>query len=102
MGRVMLWTVELFNQWRFTSSRKCQKVLWKLSLFAGCWKIWHERNNQVFNSKSSCETYILDSIVWIVSSWVSRDKVFKDVFVYDLNRSWEVYFREDSYLKHVL
>lgn len=41
---------------------------------------------------------IVDAIVWIVSSWASRDKVFKDVFMYDLNMSWEAYFRGVTYL----
>lgn len=30
---------ELFHQWRITGSLKCQKVLWNLSLIAGCWKL---------------------------------------------------------------
>lgn len=57
-----------------------------------------ERNNCIFNSKSNEVINIVDAIVWIVSSWASRDKVFKDVFMYDLNMSWEAYFRGITYL----
>lgn len=57
-----------------------------------------ERNNCIFNSKSNEVINIVDAIVWIVSSWASRDKVFKDVFMYDLNMSWEAYFRGVTYL----
>lgn len=74
---------------------------WNLSLFAGCSKIWIERNIRVFNGKSKNVSDVVDVIVWSVSNWVSRDKVFKDVSLHDLHISWEVYFRGGQCVKFV-
>lgn len=71
---------------------KRQKVLWQLSLFVGCWKLWFERNNLVFNNKSMGVSDIVDFVVWTVSNWACRDKVFCDVSRYDIHMSWGVYF----------
>lgn len=68
-------------------------MLWQVSLFTGCWKIWLEKNNKVFNSKRRCFSVseVVDSIIWSMSMWASRDKVFNDVSMFNL--SWEAYFR---------
>lgn len=76
-------------------------MLWNLSLFAGSWKLWIERNNPVFNSKSRDVSNIVDSIVWTVLAWASRDKAFHGVFMYDIYMSWEVYFRGGASLRCV-
>lgn len=60
-------------------------MLWNLSSFVGCWKIWIERNNRVFNGKSKNVSDIVDVIVWFVSNWASKDKVFQDVSLPDLH-----------------
>lgn len=78
MSWVMPCTVsELFHQWRIASSMRQLKVLWNLSLFGGCWKLWLERKNHIFNSKSNGVANIVDSIVWTFSSWVSRDRFLR-------------------------
>lgn len=71
-----------------------QKVLWNISSFVGCWKIWLKCNNRVFNSNSRAVSEVVDSFVWSVSMWASRDKTFHDVSMFDLNLSWEAYFYE--------
>lgn len=64
-----------------------------LSLFAGVWIIWLERNNRVFRYRSFEVVEITDSIVWMVSGWASHDKVFVDVTLHDLYISWEACFQ---------
>lgn len=86
------YTSKLFQHWQICTSMSRYKVPWNLSLFAGCCKIWIERNIRVFNGKSKNVSDVVDVIVWSVSNWVSRDKVFKDVSLHDLHISWEVYF----------
>lgn len=49
----MLNVPELFQQWRLRCSKVSQKILWNLSIFAGFWKIWNERNNRIFRNKST-------------------------------------------------
>lgn len=64
---------------------KRQKELWQLSLFARWWKIWNERNNHVFNGESKDIYDIMESIVWTVSNWASRDKALCGVSMNDIN-----------------
>lgn len=66
-----------------------------------CWQLRIERNKRVFVGKCSDVSVIVDSIIWTVSSWASRDKVFYDVSWYGLTVSWEVYFRGGCSPKHV-
>lgn len=64
-----------------------------------------ERNNRVFNSKRRDVPKVVDSIVWSVSMWAIRDKVFKDVSVFALYLSWEACFRGNCcqmYVHHSL
>lgn len=44
---------------------------------------------------------IMVSIVWTILIWASRDKVFNDVSMFDLNMSQAAYFRGGSRSKPV-
>lgn len=78
-----------------------KKVLWKLSLFACLWKLWLERNSRVFTNTSTRVDNIVDSIVWTVSGWASKEKDFIDMSMFDLNTSWEAYFQRGTKGKSV-
>lgn len=82
--------------WVMLQSMFRPKVLWNQSLFVECWKIWLERNNRIFNSKSRSVSKVVNSIVWSASMWASRDKVFTNVSMLDLNLSWKAYFQGGS------
>lgn len=42
---------------------------------------------------------IVNSIVWIVSNWASREEDFIDVSMFDVNISWEAYFHRGTKMK---
>lgn len=90
---------ELCDQWRFKTSLNCQRMLCALSLFAGLWKIWIERNRGVFETKSSEVFVVVDSIVRAVSDWASRGKQFEDILLHDMYRSWKAVVEGGKTLK---
>lgn len=59
-----------------------------LSLYAGMWKIWLERNSKVFKNKNRTVDEIVQSIVWDVLEWASRKVEFEEVSLEAFNRSW--------------
>ena len=53
MEWVMPKTVEdLFVRWHWRYKFIQGKILWRLVVYAACWKLWLERNNRVFWNKS--------------------------------------------------
>lgn len=92
----MLNVPELFQQWRLRCSKVSQKILWNLSIFAGFWKIWNERNNRIFRNKSTEVEEIADSIVWMVSDWAIRDKAFENISLHESSLSSESCFQGGS------
>lgn len=60
--------------------------------FGVLWKIWLEQNRRMFENKSLDVEKVADSIVWVVSKWACRGKVFVDVPVEGLFRSWKSFF----------
>lgn len=63
---------EFFEQWIFRGKSVRGRILWRLSLYAGLWKLWVERNNRVFQNKCKHPEEIVRSVVWAVSEWAIR------------------------------
>lgn len=61
--------------------------------YATHWKISLEQNNRVFKNKSNLVERIVESIVWLVSEWVSKRKEFDGISLEDINRSWAAVFK---------
>lgn len=72
-----------------SSCLECWRILWKLSLFAGVWKILLERNNRVFQNKVIKVDEVVDSIFWTTSEWANCNKEFSSVSLHALSLSWE-------------
>eukprot|EP00268_Persea_americana_P011449 TRINITY_DN14837_c1_g6_i1.p1 TRINITY_DN14837_c1_g6~~TRINITY_DN14837_c1_g6_i1.p1 ORF type:complete len:126 (+),score=12.32 TRINITY_DN14837_c1_g6_i1:49-426(+) len=66
------------------------KILWQLSLYTSMWKIWLERNNEIFRCKSKSVDEIVQYIVWTVSKWESNAGAsdFVGIRMEVLHRSW--------------
>ena len=89
MSWAMLCTImELFQQWKHKGSSIRGRILWRLSLYAGLWKICLERSNRIFENKSKSADKTVQSIVWNVSEWASKKVESAGVSLEDLNRSW--------------
>lgn len=86
---------DLFQQWRVKCSSPQKIILWKLSIFAGVWRLWLERNSRGFRNKKATVEEVADSIVWSVSNWASRDKEFEGVSLHDQNRSCDACTSKD-------
>ena len=82
-----------FLQWHLGTKFVCGKILWKAVLYATCWKLWRERNNQVFCNQSKLVMEITQSIIWTVSEWVSKRKESVGVSRDDLKRSWDPFLK---------
>lgn len=46
------------------------------------------RKGEVFGNKSYASEVVVNSNVWAVSGWGSRDREFEDIPLQDINRSW--------------
>ena len=83
----------LFHQWRLRIKYVRMRILWKVVLYAVCWKIWLARNNHVFKNKSNLVEDVVASIIWSASEWVLSRIEFKGVCLEDLSRSWAAHFQ---------
>ena len=84
---------EFFEQWVFRGKSVRGHILWRLSLYAGLWKLWIERNNRFFQNKCKRPEVIVRSVVWVFSEWVIRKAEFLGVSLEALNRSWPAHFQ---------